>query len=273
MKIYIMSPNYELLDSLRKETSNLVNNDKNWNKVIARAEMIVKKIFGNNSEYIEKIKSFDFSGYISINDGSHSAFLNTHRDKLIGLIDVMLEDIQLSEESEPQNNKLVVESNTESTMSPIKIFISHSSKDKEIISHLIELLTGVFSDLSDEHIRCSSIHGYGFKTGEDFLDEIKKDSDFCEIVLSVLTDNSIGSKMYLIESGIAWYFNKLFPVILDEYMEYNKVPTIFSTKIARKLFEGEAVHQFLNDLSSKLNLKMKESVIVNKRVNKYLEAI
>ena len=54
-----------------------------------------------------------------------------------------------------------------------KIFISHASKDKDLVGELIDLLENI--GLDSHQIFCSSFEGYGIPLGEDFLEIIKKE--------------------------------------------------------------------------------------------------
>ena len=54
-----------------------------------------------------------------------------------------------------------------------KIFISHATKDKEIIEELIDLLENI--GINSAQIFCSSFEGYGIPLGENFLDKIKQE--------------------------------------------------------------------------------------------------
>ena len=65
----------------------------------------------------------------------------------------------------------IVEANTMSQKSP-KIFISHSSLDKEYVTYLVDFLESI--GLTQEQLFCSSVPGYGIPLDEDIYDYLKR---------------------------------------------------------------------------------------------------
>ena len=51
-----------------------------------------------------------------------------------------------------------------------KVFISHSSKDKEVVTSFIQLLEVIGIDSAS--IFCSSLEGYGTTLGNNFIEEM-----------------------------------------------------------------------------------------------------
>lgn len=71
----------------------------------------------------------------------------------------------------------------------MKIFISHSSKDKELVLMFVDLLTQGFHIDYDE-IFCTSMDN-ALRVGEDFINSIKENLHDSEIVLFLVTKNYI----------------------------------------------------------------------------------
>lgn len=87
-----------------------------------------------------------------------------------------------------------------------KIFISHATKDKEIIEELIDLLESI--GINSTQIFCSSFEGYGIPLGDNFLEKIKQELSSEVLVLFVLTNKFYESKVCLCEMGAAWALSK-----------------------------------------------------------------
>lgn len=87
-----------------------------------------------------------------------------------------------------------------------KIFISHASKDKNLVGELIDLLENI--GLDSHQIFCSSFEGHGIPLGEDFLETIKKELSAEVVVLFLITNNFYESKACLCEMGAAWALSK-----------------------------------------------------------------
>lgn len=101
----------------------------------------------------------------------------------------------------------------------MKIFISHSSKDKELVLMFVDLLTQGFHIDRDE-IFCTSMDN-ALRVGEDFIRSIKENLHDSEIVLFLITQNYIDSKFCVMEMGAAWAFkDNIFPIIVPP-LDYN----------------------------------------------------
>lgn len=95
----------------------------------------------------------------------------------------------------------------------VRIFISHSSKDEDITQALVELLESSF-ELQQNDIRCTSLSGYKLPTGAHTSIKLKDEIKNSDIVIGVITLNSIGSHYVLFELGASWGLDiSTFPVI------------------------------------------------------------
>ena len=101
----------------------------------------------------------------------------------------------------------------------MKIFISHSTKDKELVLMFVDLLVHGFHIDYDE-IFCTSMDN-ALRVGEDFIKSIKDNLHDSEIVLFLITQNYIDSKFCIMEMGAAWAFkDNIFPIIVPP-LDYN----------------------------------------------------
>lgn len=98
-----------------------------------------------------------------------------------------------------------------------KIFISHSTKNRELVESFLEFLQlGMGVDRSD--IFCTSYHGE-LKTGEDFVETIRSQLQGCEVVISLITEEYLASNFCMIELGAAWGMSKAFFPLLSVPIE------------------------------------------------------
>lgn len=82
------------------------------------------------------------------------------------------------------------------------IFISHSTKNRELVEHVVEFLqTGM--GISRENIFCTSLNG-ALPTGEDFIAEIKENMKHCKMVMALITPEYLQSPFCMMELGAAW---------------------------------------------------------------------
>ena len=96
----------------------------------------------------------------------------------------------------------------------MKIFISHSSKDRKLALMLVDLLiNGVKIDNKD--IFCTSTHD-SLKIGEDFTIQIKNNLKKAQVILLLITQNFFDSKFCIMEMGAAWCFKEnIIPIIIS----------------------------------------------------------
>ncbi len=101
----------------------------------------------------------------------------------------------------------------------MKIFISHSSEDKELVLMFVDLLTQGFH-IDKNEIFCTSMDN-SLRVGEDFIISIKENLHDSEIVLFLITPNYIASKFCIMEMGAAWALkNNIVPIIVPP-LDYN----------------------------------------------------
>ena len=103
-----------------------------------------------------------------------------------------------------ENEKFMTKENTER-----RLFISHSSLDKEYVEALVEFLQKI--GMSNKNMFCSSVEGYKIPWGNDIYDylasEFNNKNDL--LVLFVLSDNYYKSPACLNEMGAAWVLKKV----------------------------------------------------------------
>lgn len=97
-----------------------------------------------------------------------------------------------------------------------KVFISHSSNDKNIVEEVIDLLETI--GLKPSQIFCSSFEGYGIELGQDFLQRIREELDNDVLVLFILSENFYRSPVCLCEMGATWIkTNQHIPILIPPF--------------------------------------------------------
>lgn len=148
-----------------------------------------------------------------------------------------------------------------------KIFISHSSKDKEIVEDLIEILDVI--GVKNEEIFCSSIQGYGVSLGEDFLTRLKNELNDKILVLFVLSKNFYESPICLCEMGATWIkTNKHIPILIPPF-DYAQVKGVINNIQGLKINEPLEINLLKKEIEAAFDLKPLEfSIWESKRDRK-----
>lgn len=123
--------------------------------------------------------------------------------------------IQLREDLQSSPNETKVETE-QLQAAKDKVFISHSSLDKDIVEELIEILETI--GLRSSQIFCTSFEGYGVDYGENFLERIKTELESNTLVLFVVTANFYASPISLCEMGATWIkANEHIPIVVPPF--------------------------------------------------------
>jgi hypothetical protein len=85
----------------------------------------------------------------------------------------------------------------------ILVLISHSSKDAVLAEALINLLRSGLGLLASQ-IRCSSVDGYRLPAGVNTGDKLRKEIKSVNVLIGLLTPNSLSSTYVLFELGARW---------------------------------------------------------------------
>lgn len=168
----------------------------------------------------------------------------------------------------------------ESTMlqkSP-KIFISHSSQDKEYVTCLVDFLEDI--GLTENQLFCSSVPGYGIPLDEDIYDYLKQQFQEHDLhVILVLSDNYYQSVACMNEMGAAWILQSKYTTILLPGFEFKEIKgAINPRKIGLKLDSDpievkEKLGQLKNVLSQEFGLTQISDVRWERKRDTFIDTI
>jgi hypothetical protein len=119
-----------------------------------------------------------------------------------------------------------------------KVFISHSSKDKEVVINFIQILEVI--GIKPENIFCTSLEGYGAGLGSNFIEEIEARLNEDVLVFFMLSDHFYKSPMCLIEMGAAWAKTKSQISVAITPFDLDNIKGVF------KHFQGIQIDQELH---------------------------
>lgn len=164
---------------------------------------------------------------------------------------------------------------TKTGKSPM-VFISHSSKDKEFVEALVDLLESI--GLTKEYLCCSSVDGYGIPLSNDIFETIRALFNEHELyVVFVHSPRYYESHVSLNEMGAAWVLKTDFCSLLTKDMEFNKMTGVVnSSSLSIKVDNNEAparLTELKNKLTNILGLMPIDDVKWERKRNHFLKLV
>ena len=135
----------------------------------------------------------------------------------------------------------------------IKIFISHSSKDRSLAEGLIGVIE---AGLEAPHgtIRCTSVPGYALEGGDNTPEVLRADIQACGVLIGILTSSSLDSNWVLLELGGAWVLEKRVIPLIGPGASFEKLPGRFGNVHALRLSDESAIMGLIETLAKHAEL-------------------
>ncbi|EOW9155622.1 hypothetical protein VCSRO172_3444 [Vibrio cholerae] len=248
------------LKKLLEKASNLTIEDssdpdfKHWKNSVERTFI---KIFGKDSTEFQHFNAlnFHYRAPFFFADSDYSAdHLRRFREDFKMLKDSIVEYIHEIEEETPNHT---VTSTNQKTAQVNKIFISHASKDAEVVEEIIELLEAI--GVESNQIFCTSFEGYGIELGENFLDAIKNELSSDSMVLFVLSENFYASPVCMCEMGAAWVLSKEHIPVVVPPLSYSDIKGVLPLTQGMVLTDAMKLNSFKEKIEKTFSITNKLS--------------
>jgi hypothetical protein len=167
-------------------------------------------------------------------------------------------------------NKLKFGNNETKNMitSPIRLFISHSSVDRNLVERLVELLRSALG-LPASQIRCTSVDGYRLPAGADTAEKLRLEVHEAVAFVGVISASSLRSLYVAFELGARWGAKRsLFP-LLAPGTTTRILEGPLSGLNALSSANRAQLHQLISDLAAVLQIKSEEPAVYQQ----YLDAV
>ncbi|WP_343827454.1 toll/interleukin-1 receptor domain-containing protein [Clostridium subterminale] len=153
-----------------------------------------------------------------------------------------------------------------------KIFISHSTKDVELIEIFLDFLeTGM--GINREEVYCTSVEGT-INTGQKFIDNIEKNIKDAQIVVFIITPQYLKSKFCLAEMGAAWVLNQqIYPLIFNP-LDFNVLEDTPLKGVQAKILNNEQnISSMYDELKKREIAKDKPVTLINRKSQNFLKEL
>lgn len=166
----------------------------------------------------------------------------------------------------------------ETSAKPVKIFISHASKDKEYVTKLVELLDGM--GLDQTQVFCSSLPGYDIPVGSDIFDYLRQQFQEYELhVFLIHSKNYYMSAASLNEMGAAWVLrSNCTSFLLPNFRFEDMTGAINGKSIAIKLDNDETevkdkLNQLYDTVIREFGLTKKAAVVWEAKRDRFIKEV
>lgn len=146
------------------------------------------------------------------------------------------------------NCQYELESLQQPTKTPKRIFISHSSKDVDIINSFIDNILVLGCGICRNQVFCSSIEATGVKTGNDIREHLKSEIRSSDVIILMISNNFNNSSMCLNEMGAAWVLDKNVKPLLFPQNDYSDIGWLYEISKGMKLNSEEALDELRDSL-------------------------
>lgn len=141
-----------------------------------------------------------------------------------------------------------------------KVFISHSSADKELVDLFKNIILNAGLGIADEDIAYTSAVETGVPTGGNIPQYIKDNLADCDFVFFMISENYRKSEVCLNEMGAAWALNKNVKPILLYDVSFTSVGWLYSMTLCAKIDDSERLDELRDDFVEKYQTRIKTAV-------------
>jgi hypothetical protein len=140
-----------------------------------------------------------------------------------------------------------------------KVFISHRHKDEETVRALVDCIETYFL-IDRQDIRCTSVRPYRLPVGETSADRLRNEITDAEVVLGILTRDTLESSYVAFELGSAWGQHVWTCPLLAHGADLSNIPDPIRGLSALFLSKEGDCLQLLNDMEGFTSLVKRKDI-------------
>lgn len=153
----------------------------------------------------------------------------------------------------------------------LDLFISHSSKDKQLAKSLIEFLCTALA-IPHERVRCTSVNGYKLSAGAKTESVLQKEIRKARCFIGLITPDSLKSQFVLFELGARWGTDEhLVPILGNGIKTRALRPPLSNLNALNSACESE-MEQLVHDLAKILEKNVPLPTIYKSQLSLLVEA-
>jgi hypothetical protein len=152
-----------------------------------------------------------------------------------------------------------------------RIFISHSSKDVQIVSNFVDHILCLGIGINRNDIFCTSIEDVAIRNGEDIRKHIQDNIRCADYSFLLISDNYKTSEICLNEMGAVWAYDSNVRLYLLPDTNFNSIGWLCDTRKANKITDTVALdllyqemHEYYSLPDYFINWSYQREIFINK---------
>ena len=199
----------------------------------------------------------EYANFSSVNNDANGYGLNANYQKIRKDFCVLVDKLERGDLG--IEKQIAVVPTQPLASSKKRIFISHASKDGELIGKFVDSIFLLGMGMDSEIIAYTSREDTGVPAGESIPQFIQDNIACADIVLLMISDNYKSSEVCLNEMGAAWALNKHIIQILLPNTSFDKLGWLCSLDKALKIDDADSIDGLCEVFADKLDIGIKPS--------------
>lgn len=140
-----------------------------------------------------------------------------------------------------------------------KVFVSHSSQDKEIVNLFIDKILRLGLTFSPDDIAYTSREDTGVRTGDDIKTFIKDNISHCDFVFFMISNNYAESQICLNEMGATWAMGKKVIPLVFPNIGFDSIGWLYITNKGVRLIDSSGLDSVFDIVNEEYDNRLKTS--------------
>ncbi len=173
------------------------------------------------------------------------------------------------------DNEYIVDSPVESKARPmksdtLKIFITHSSQDAQLVELIVDLLRSALN-LTAKHIRCTSLDGYRLPGGAQIDSQLRSEIIHATTLVGIISTVSFDSAYVLFELGARWGQGTNLIPLLAHGMTTASLRGPITQYNALRCDSEPQLYQFIIDVGKQIGVTPEDPPAIQRKIKAIVE--
>lgn len=200
-----------------------------------------------------------FAQFFDDSNSQYKTFIDLPRDgngfSLIGYFNQQYPIFKILMQQIESGNIMKLEEKTSRKKAEGKtVFISHATKDKEIIDAFVDVILHGALSVPIDKIFCTSTDGTKIKSGDDWRNAIKDNLISAKLNFLIITPNYKDSEVCMNEMGAAWVTSAIVLPLIIEPINYKTVGVIQEPTQVEKLLDEKSLDRIKDIVQETLEI-------------------